>query len=60
MSGLTEVQKALVSFETGGINPAWMTSLSAFVAASLAFGQNLASRQPTIIVEANKKTIDKA
>jgi hypothetical protein len=46
MSGLTEVQKGLVSVQMGGINPEWMATSTALIGAALAFGQNLASRIP--------------
>lgn len=47
MTGLSEIQKALLAAHDGGISAPWMTSLSSIVAATLAFGQNLAARKPT-------------
>jgi len=46
LSALTEAQKALVVAETGGINPAWMTSATTLVGMALAAGQSLAAREP--------------
>lgn len=42
---LGEASKAIVALQTGGVNPAWMASLSTIVAAAMAAAQNL-SAQP--------------
>lgn len=44
LSALSEIQKTFVALHTGGIDPAWMSSATAIVGATLAAGQNLAAR----------------
>lgn len=45
-TGLTEIQKGIVTVQAGGINPEWLMMSSTIIGAALAAGQNLASRQP--------------
>lgn len=45
-TGLSEIQKGIVSTQAGGINPEWLAMSSTIIGMALAAGQNLAARAP--------------
>ena len=45
-TALSEMQKGIVSVQTGGINPEWLMTSSTIIGMLLAAGQNLAARAP--------------
>jgi hypothetical protein len=47
MTGLNEVQKAVLAIQTAGINPEWLAASSTIIGMALAAGQNLAARTPS-------------
>jgi len=44
LTGLSEIQKTFVAFQTGGWYPEWMATATTVTGMALAAGQNLASR----------------
>lgn len=44
LTGLSEIQKGLVAFQAGGIQPEWHAAATTIVGMALAAGQNLAAR----------------
>lgn len=46
MTGLSEIQKSFVAFQTGGWYPEWMATAAAINGFALSLGQNLAARAP--------------
>ena len=47
---LSIVSMAIVSLQTGGINPAWLASLSGLIGTVMAMAQNLGAQQPDPVV----------
>ncbi len=46
---LSQVANAIVTLQTGGVNPQWLATTATIVAAAMAAGQNLAGQQPNAL-----------